>query len=117
MISRSLVQFPTWALWPVLGQDSLFYIASVYPAAKWVPTINKAVLRACVLYRLPAALEYPLGYRNGFCVYRPAREGRLCEHFSGYKAINRIPLPLKLRFYSRKGNIAFHMSNNIFKVT
>ena len=34
----------------VLGQNSLFHIASVYPAAKWVPSINKAVLRVCVLY-------------------------------------------------------------------
>ena len=24
----------------------------------------------------------------------PAREGRSCEHFCGYKTINRIPLPL-----------------------
>ena len=24
----------------------------------------------------------------------PAREGRSCEHFGGYKTINRIPLPL-----------------------
>ena len=24
----------------------------------------------------------------------PARGGRLCEHFGGYKTINRIPLPL-----------------------
>ena len=50
VISRSLVQFPAGALWSVLGQDSLFHIASVYPAAKWVPGIKKAVLRACVLY-------------------------------------------------------------------
>ena len=50
VFSRSLVQFPAAALWSVLGQDSLFHIASVYPAAKWVPCINKAVLRACVLY-------------------------------------------------------------------
>ena len=46
----SLVQFAAGALWSVLGQDSLFHIASVYPAAKWVPSINKAVLRVCVLY-------------------------------------------------------------------
>ena len=31
-------------------EDSLFHIASVYPAAKWVSCINKAVLRACALY-------------------------------------------------------------------
>ena len=50
MIRGSLLQFPARALWSVLGQDSLFHIASVYPAAKWVPSINKAVLRACALY-------------------------------------------------------------------
>ena len=43
---------------------------------------------------LPTALEYPLGNRNGFCVCRPARGGRSCEHFDGYKTINQIPLPL-----------------------
>ena len=37
---------------------------------------------------LPAALEYPSGDKNGFRVYRPAREGRSCEHFGGYKTIN-----------------------------
>ena len=42
--------FPAGALWSVLGQDNLFCIASVYPAVKWVPSINKAVLRACALY-------------------------------------------------------------------
>ena len=26
------------------------------------------------------------------CVYRPARGGRSCEHFGGYKTINRIPI-------------------------
>ena len=50
VISKSLVQFPAGALWSVLGQDSLFHMASVYPAAKWVPSINKAGLRACALY-------------------------------------------------------------------
>ena len=34
---------------------------------------------------LPTALEYPLGDSNGFRVYRPARGGRSCEHFGGYK--------------------------------
>ena len=58
VFSRLLVQFPAGALWSVLGQDSLFHIASVYPAAKWVPSINKAVLlRACELYAANA-LEY-----------------------------------------------------------
>ena len=41
---------PGRALWSVLGQDSLFHLASVYPAAQWVPSINKVVLRACALY-------------------------------------------------------------------
>ena len=50
VIRGSLVQFPAGALLSVLVQDSLFHIASVYPAAKWVPSINKAVLRACALY-------------------------------------------------------------------
>ena len=52
-------------------------------------------MRQClelVRYILPAALEYPSGDWNGFRVYRPAREGRSCEHFGGYKTINRIPL-------------------------
>ena len=47
---RSLVQFTTGPLWSVLGQASLFHIASVYTAAKWVPSINLAVLRACAQY-------------------------------------------------------------------
>ena len=50
VISMSLVQFPVGALWSVLGQDILFHIASVYPVVKWVPSINKAVLKACELY-------------------------------------------------------------------
>ena len=51
---------PAGALWSVLWQDSLFHIASVYPAVKWVPSINKAVLRACALYAA-VTLEYPPG--------------------------------------------------------
>ena len=31
-------------------------------------------------------------------MYRPARGGRLCERFGGYKTINRIPLPLPLSY-------------------
>ena len=50
VIRGSLVQFPAGALWSVLGQDSLYHTVSVYPAVKWVPSINKAVLRACALY-------------------------------------------------------------------
>ena len=51
VIRGSLVRFPaTPGTLFVLGQNSLFHIASVYPAAKWVPSINKAVLRVCALY-------------------------------------------------------------------
>ena len=45
-------------------------------------------------YLLPAALKHPSGDGNGFRVYRPAGGGRSCEHFGGYKTINRIPLLL-----------------------
>ena len=45
----------------------------------------------CVCYMLPTALEYPSGHWNGFRVYRPARGGRSCEFFGGFKTINRIP--------------------------
>ena len=58
MIRGSLVQFPAGALWSELRQGRLFHIASVYPAAKWVHSINKAVLRVRALY---AALVYSPG--------------------------------------------------------
>ena len=45
---------------------------------------------------LPAALEYPSGIEMVSVCTVPAREGRLCEHFGGYKTTNRIPLPLDL---------------------
>ena len=36
--------------------------------------------------------------KNASCYWwtkpEPPREERLCEHYGGYKAINRIPLPL-----------------------
>ena len=32
----------------------------------------------------------------------PARGGRSCEHFGGYKTINRIPLPLIPKPYKHK---------------
>ena len=75
VISRSLVQQPAGALWSGLGQDSLFHIVSVYPAANW----QLALIRQClelVRYMLPTALEYPSGDWNGFRVFRPARGGR-----------------------------------------
>ena len=60
-----------------------------------------ALIRQClerVRDMLPAVLEYPSGDSNGFCMYRPARGGRLCEHIGGYKTINRIPLPFTTVF-------------------
>ena len=43
---------------------------------------------------LPVALEYPPGIEMvtvcSLCTV-PARGGRLCERFGGYKTINRIP--------------------------
>ena len=47
----------------VLGQNSLFHIASVYPAAKWVPSINKAVLRVCALYAASCSGISPRGLK------------------------------------------------------
>ena len=76
------------------GQDSLFHIASVYPAAKWVPSINKAVLRVCALYAASCSGISPRGIEMVSVCTVPARGGRSCEHFGGYKTINRIPLPL-----------------------
>ena len=73
-----MVQFPARALWSALGQDSLFHIASVYPAAKWVPSINKAVLRVV-----------RSGISSGGLKWFPCVQAyRLCEHFGGYKTIN-----------------------------
>ena len=45
---------------------------------------------------LPVARENAQGDCNGLRVYTPARGGRSCERFGGYKTINRIPLPLPL---------------------
>ena len=90
VIRGSLVQFPAGALWSVLGRDSLFHIASVYPAAKWVPSINKAVLRVCALYAGSCSGISPWGIEM---VSVCAVPGRSCERFGGYKTINRIPLP------------------------
>ena len=63
---------------------------------------------------LPVALEYPQGDRNGFRAYRPARGGRSCEHFGGYKTINRIPFYLCilrkwLEWSWQRGDLKFHL--------
>ena len=47
---------------------------------------------------LPVALEYPPGIEMVSVCTVPARGGRSCEHFGGYKTINRIPLPLCERY-------------------
>ena len=81
------MQFPA-------GQDSLFYIASVYPAAKWEPNINKAVLRACALYVAICSGISPGGFKWFPCVQcLLGEEGRVSAS-GGYNTINRIPLPL-----------------------
>ena len=54
--------FPAGALWSVLGHDSLFNNASVYPGQ--LQNRYLALIRQClevVRYMLPAALEYPSG--------------------------------------------------------
>ena len=50
---------------------------------------------------LPVALEYPRGIEMVSVCTVPARGGRSCEHFGGYKTINRIPLPF-IYIYTRK---------------
>ena len=50
------------ALWSVPGQDSLFHIALVYPAAKW------EVLRACALYAASCSGISPGGLKWFPCV-------------------------------------------------
>ena len=74
VIRGSLVQLPAGALWSVLGQDSLFHIDSVYPAAKWVPSINKAVLRACALYAAGCSGIFLWGLKLLPCVQCLLRE-------------------------------------------
>ena len=81
------------ALWSVLGQDSLFHIASVYPAANWVPSIKKAVLRACALYAASCSGISLGGIEMvSVCTGLLGEEGRVN---GGYKTINRIPLPFR----------------------
>ena len=41
---------------------------------------------------LPVVLEYPPGIEMVSVCTVPARGGRSCERFGGYKTINRIPL-------------------------
>ena len=53
---------------------------------------HTTVLRACALYAASCS-GMSLGELKWFqWLYRPAREGRSCEHFGGYKTINRKPL-------------------------
>ena len=61
---------------------------------------------------LPGALEYPPGVVSR--VYRPARGGRSCERFGGYKTINRIPLPLGMS--TKVYDLMYTDINNVDKV-
>ena len=45
---------------------------------------------------LPAAQDYTSGDWNSLHVYKPARGGRSCEHFGGYKTINQITYMLPI---------------------
>ena len=94
VIRGSLVRFPTTpGTLVVLGQNSLFHIASVYPAAKWVPSINKAVLRVCALYAASRSGISPGGLKWFLYVQcLLGEEGRVSTSVT----INRIPLPLPL---------------------
>ena len=65
-----------------LGNGPLFrtyvYIYIVYPAAKWVPSINKAVLRARALYAARCSGMSPGGLKWFPCVQcLPGEEGRV----------------------------------------
>ena len=75
---RVAVSIPGRGTLVFLGQDSLFHIASVYPAAKWVPSINKAVLRACALYAASCSGISPGGLKWFPCVQcLLGKEGRV----------------------------------------
>ena len=73
------------------GHFDLFLAKTVYSILPQstqllVPSINKAVLSACALYAARIKMV-------SVCTV-PAREGRSCQHYGGYKTIDRIPLPL-----------------------
>ena len=66
-------------------------VYSILPQSTQLQNRHLALIREClelVRYMLPAALEYPSGIEMVSVVYRPAREGRSCEHFGGYKTTN-----------------------------
>ena len=60
-------------------------------AEKWVPSITKAVLRACALYAASCSGISLGGLKMVYVCTVPSRGGRSCEYFGGYKTINRIP--------------------------
>ena len=94
VISRSLVQFPAGALWSVLGQDSLFHIASVYQAAKW---INEAVLRACALYAASCSGISPRGIEMvSVCTGLLGGEGRVSASWIQDYKPNTCTFPITL---------------------
>ena len=48
------------------------------------------------IFLVPLSLSYPSSPVP--VQARPAREGRSCEHFGGYKTLNRIPLLLATEY-------------------
>ena len=66
------------------------------------PSNAKAVLRVCALYAARCSGISPGGIEMVSVCTVPARGGRSCEHFGGYKTINRIPLRLLSKHKSAK---------------
>ena len=94
----SLVRFlATPGTLVVLGQKQFIqYIASVYPAAKWVPSINKAMLRVCALYAASCSGISPGGLRWFLYIQcLLGEEGRVSTSVDTRLIINRIPLSKK----------------------
>ena len=88
-----MVQFPAGALWSVVWQKvNSILLQSTQLQNGYLAQIRHRLER--VRYMLPVALEYPRGIEMVSVCTVPARRGRSCEHFGGYKTINRITLPL-----------------------
>ena len=84
-----------WATGTISGRGTLIcpWARQFIPyclAAKWVPSINKALLRACALYAA-SCWNIPRGIEMVSVCTGLLGEGPSCEHFCGYKTINRIP--------------------------
>ena len=77
--------------------NKVLYYTILLPQSTHLKNGYLALIRQClelVRYMLPTALEYPSGIEMVSVCTVPAREGRWCEYFRGYKTMNRIPLPL-----------------------